>query len=77
MTENNPATVCDWCGKWTRMEFHQSKYICMNCKKPLKDCCDGERADNSIYDLSDEEVYGDVPNIDNIDWDSLPSKTRG
>lgn len=62
-----PAIDCPWCGQWTRLEIINSHYQCPSCKNPVADCCDGETA----------SVYGDVPYVANVDWDSLASKSNG
>jgi sarcosine oxidase delta subunit len=40
---NADAIECPWCGEWTRLEFTRGKYICPRCRRPVRDCCDGER----------------------------------
>lgn len=37
------AIECPWCGEWTRLEFTRGKYVCPRCRRPVRDCCDGER----------------------------------
>lgn len=41
--EDPKAIECPWCGEWTRLEFIRSKYVCLRCWRPVRDCCDGER----------------------------------
>ena len=41
---------CPWCGQPTRLEFVQGHYECTSCRRPVKDCCDGERGDREISD---------------------------
>ena len=65
--ENNPAMDCPWCGVWGRLEMVQGHYECRNCKQTVMSCCDGDQAD----------VYGDVPNVNGVDWDALTAKTGG
>ena len=42
------ALECPWCcretGEWSRLEFTRSKYVCPRCRRPVRDCCDGETA---------------------------------
>ena len=35
--------ICPWCGQSTRYEFVRGHYECMSCRRPVFDCCDGER----------------------------------
>jgi hypothetical protein len=35
--------VCPWCGQSTRYEFVRGHYECTSCRRPVVDCCDGER----------------------------------
>ena len=48
MVDQEPGSIeCPWCGQWTRTEFIQSHVICISCKRPVEDCCDGETADST------------------------------
>ena len=49
--------ICDWCGSWTRPQFHQSKYICGRCRRPLADCCDGEQAQPDLKEYKQMNCY--------------------
>jgi len=33
---------CPWCGQWTEYIIIGSHYACMQCKRSVADCCDGE-----------------------------------
>jgi hypothetical protein len=41
---SNEFVMCPWCGQASRLEFVRGHYQCNSCKRPVWDCCDGEKA---------------------------------
>ena len=38
-------TECPWCGAWGRLFLMGGHYACSRCRRPVLDCCDGEKAE--------------------------------
>lgn len=45
---NNLEENCPWCGEWTKYVMIRSHYECPRCKRPVKDCCDGEQEEKAL-----------------------------
>ena len=47
---------CPWCGEWTRLIPMGGHYACPRCKRPVVDCCDGEKAQSGGEDPAAAKV---------------------
>lgn len=49
-----PPRHCPWCGQYnTEWRLVRSHYECPVCRRPVADCCDGEKETESERDHDD------------------------